>query len=76
LRGGDGGHGGVGGPGGGGPSVGIAWTKVPPSIEAATFVLGTPGRGGVTSARIGAEGVVAEIHPPVPAGDAGEGGVP
>jgi hypothetical protein len=75
-RGGDGGHGGAGGPGGGGPSVGIAWTKVPPSVDAVAFVLGTPGRGGVSSARIGAQGVVAEIHPPAPAGDAGEGGTP
>lgn len=75
-RGGDGGHGGAGGPGGGGPSVGIAWTSVPPSLEAVTFVVGTPGRGGVSSARIGAQGVVAEIHPPVPSGDAGEGGAP
>jgi hypothetical protein len=75
-RGGDGGRGGVGGPGGGGPSVGIAWTKIRPSVEAVTFVLGTPGLGGVTSARIGADGVVAEIHPPVPSGDAGEGGTP
>jgi hypothetical protein len=73
-RGGDGGHGGAGGPGGGGPSVGIAWTKVPPRIEAVTFVLGTPGRGGLSSARIGVEGVVSEVHPPVPSGDAGEGG--
>jgi hypothetical protein len=74
--GGNGGRGGAGGPGGGGPSSGIVWTGTPPTVEAVTFVLGTPGLGGVSAARIGAQGVVAEIHPPVPAGDAGQGGTP
>jgi len=75
-RGGDGGNGGAGGPGGGGPSVGIAWSKVPPSLDAVTFVLGAPGQAGVSSADIGADGAVSGIYPPVPAGDAGKGGTP
>lgn len=75
-KGGDGGHGGAGGPGGGGPSIGIAWTKQAPITGATTIVIGTAGRGGVTSARIAADGVVAETYPPVGNGDGGQGGSP
>ena len=74
--GGNGGRGGAGGPGGGGPSVGLAWTKSQPKLSNVTFVLGTAGRGGITSARIGTDGIVAETYPPVTQGDGGNGGAP
>lgn len=70
-KGGAGGHGGPGGPGGGGPSVGIAWNEVAPEVDGVAFVLGVSGKGGKTSARLGADGIVSEIYPPVGTGDGG-----
>lgn len=74
--GGKGGRGGAGGPGGGGPAMGIVWNGIQPSVADVMFVLGTPGVGGVSSARIGAQGTVADVYPPLPGGDAGQGGTP
>ena len=55
-NGGAGGRGGPGGPGGGGPSMGIVWTGTAPVTNAITYALGTPGRGGTSSALTARDG--------------------